>query len=52
MDEKSYKSIIICHFGYVTVKEPSYVNSNGVNPFYLIINKINCTLKEVMEISI
>ena len=43
---------IIYHTGYVTVKDLSYATINSVNPLYLIINKINGYLEEIMKISI
>ena len=50
--EKSYKNILICYIGYVTIENLSYVTVNSVNPLYLIISKINGTLKKAMEIGI
>ena len=40
-DGKSYKNILMCHNGYVKVKEFSYAAINSVNPLFSIINKIN-----------
>ena len=47
LDEKSCKSILIYYIGYVTVKDSKYVKINSVNPFYLIIIKVNGYFKEV-----
>ena len=41
IDKKSYKNILICYIGYMTVKSLSYLKINSVNPLYLIIDKIN-----------
>ena len=40
------QNISIYYIGYVTVKNLSFVTINSVNPFYLIINKINGYNKE------
>ena len=41
MDEKSYKSILIYHIRYMTVKVHSYAAIIIVNPLYFIIDKTN-----------
>ena len=41
IDKKSYKNIDICDIGYVTIKNiGDYENIHSVNPFYLIIHKV------------
>ena len=47
IDEKLYKSILICYTGYVTIKDLKYVKINSVNPLYHIIDKVNGYLKEI-----
>ena len=49
IDEKSYKNILIFHIEYVMVKNLNSITINSVNPLYIVINKINDTLKKVME---
>ena len=39
IDKKLYESIDIFYIVYITVKESEYVNTNSVNPLYLIITK-------------
>ena len=50
IDEKLYKNILPYHIGYVVVKNFSYIKINCSNHLYLIIDKVNGTLKKVMEI--
>ena len=40
IDEKSYKSILIYHIGYVMIKNSKYVKINNVNPLYLTLSKV------------
>lgn len=40
-DEKLYKSILLCHIGYMIVKDLSYETINSVNPLHFLSNKIN-----------
>ena len=40
------QNISIYYIGYVTVKSLSFLLINSVNPFYLLINKINGYNKE------
>ena len=47
IDKKSYKNIDIYYIGYITMKDSEYVKINGVNPFYLIINKVDVCFKEI-----
>ena len=44
LDRKSYKKIDIYYIGYVT-KKPEY-NINSVNPFYLLVNRIDGFIEE------
>ena len=46
-DKKSYKDILNYYIGYVTIKDSKYVKINGVNPLYLIFNKVNGYFKEI-----
>ena len=39
--KKTYKNIIICYIGYITIKNLSYVKINIVNLLYFIINKLD-----------
>ena len=48
INEKPYKIILICCIGYVTVKRLSYAKINSVNPLYLIIDKINGHIDEII----
>ena len=45
IDEKSYKNILICYIGYVTIKE--YVKIYSVNPLYLIFKNVNGYFEEM-----
>ena len=44
--KKSYKNIIIYYFGYITIKNISYVKINSVNHLYLIIGKVDEYIEE------
>ena len=47
IDEKSYKNILICYIGYVTIKkDPKIYN---VNSLHLISDKINGYFEEINE---
>ena len=39
IEEKSYKNVLICHIGYMTVKNVIYIKINRLNPLYVIIDK-------------
>ena len=45
--EKSYKNILICYIGYVTIKNPKYVKINSVNPLHFTISKVNGDFEEI-----
>ena len=47
IDEKSYKNILINYIRYVTIKDTEYLKINCVNPFYLIISKVNGYFEEI-----
>ena len=47
IDEKSYKNILINYIEYVAIKNLKYVESNRVNPLYLIFSKVNVYFKEI-----
>ena len=47
LDEKTYENIFIYYIRYVTVKNSKYVKHNSVNPFHLIISKLNKYLDEI-----
>ena len=52
IDENSFKNILIYYIVYVTINDLRYVKINSVNPWYLVIDKINgYTLKKAMEIN-
>ena len=46
VDKISYKINVIDHIGYITVKGVSYGIIISVNPWYLIIDKINVYIEE------
>ena len=48
IDEKSNKNILIYYIGYVTIKHSKHVNIYSVNPLYLIFNKVNGYLEEII----
>ena len=50
LDKKSSRSLGIYYVGYVT-KRPEY-NVISANPLYLMINRIDGSLEEKMEINI
>ena len=47
IDKKLYESIDIYYIVYITVKESEYVNTNSVNPLYLIINEVDGYFEEI-----
>ena len=46
-DKESYKNILICYIGYVTIKDSKYVKIDNVNPLYLLISKVNGYFEEI-----
>ena len=46
IDKKSHKSIDIYYTGYITMKDSDYLKINSVNPFYLIIGKVDGYIEE------
>ena len=50
INKKSWKNADICYLGYITMKDSDYVKINIVNPFYLIIDKVDGYIEEKMDI--
>ena len=50
-DKKSYKNIGIYYIGYITMKNSDYVKINSANPLYIIINDLDGSIGEKMEIN-
>ena len=46
LDKITWKEIDIYYIGYVDKNKPEYWRVNSVNPLYLIINRVFCTLGE------
>ena len=46
IDKRSYKYIDIYYIGYITMKDSDYVETNSVNPLYLIIDKVDGCIEE------
>ena len=46
LDKKTWKYIDIYYIGYVDKNKPKDWCANSVNPLYLIINKVFCTVEE------
>ena len=46
VDKKRRKNIDIYYIGCITMEDSDYVKINTVNPFYLIINKVDCSIEE------
>ena len=46
LDKKTWKAIDIYYIGYVDKNKPEDWKVNSVNPLYLIINKVFCTVGE------
>ena len=44
--KKSYKNIDIHYIEYITMKNLDYVNIHGVNPLYLIFDKLDRYIEE------
>ena len=52
IDKKSYKNIDTYYIRYITIKDiDDYECIHSVNPFYLIINKVDGYNEEKMEIN-
>ena len=51
IDKKLYKNTNIYYIGYITMKDSDFVKINSVNPFYLIIDKVNGHFEKKMEIN-
>ena len=46
LDKKTWKDIDICYIAYVDKNKPEDWSVNSVNPLYLIINKVFCSVGE------
>ena len=44
---KSHKNIVIYYIVYVTIKDSKNIKSNIVNPWYVIIDKVNGYFEEI-----
>ena len=51
IDKNSYKNIGIYYIGYITIKNSDFVNINIVNSLYIIINEVDRSIEEKMEIN-
>ena len=50
IDKKSYKNIGIYYIGYITMKNSDHAKINSVNSLYIIINEVDGSIAEKMEI--
>ena len=46
IDKQSYKNIGIYYIGYITIKDPKYVNIHSVNSLYIIIGDVDGSIEE------
>ena len=51
IDKKPYKNIGIYYIGYIPMKDFDYLKINSVNPLYIIINDVDGSITEKMEIN-
>ena len=51
IDKKSFKNIVIYYIRYITIKDSNFVKINSVNPLYIIINEVDGSIKERMELN-
>ena len=51
IDKNSYKNIGIYYIGYITIKNSDFININIVNSLYIIINEVDGSIEEKMEIN-
>ena len=49
IDKKLYKKNDVFYIRYITMKDFDYVNVHSVNPFYLIIDKVDGYIEEKNE---
>ena len=49
IDKKPYKNIDIYYIEYITIKGTDYINTHGVNPLYLIFDKLDGYIEESNE---
>ena len=47
IDQKSYKNILIYYVEYLMINDSKYVETNNVNPLYLIFQKVNGYFEEI-----
>ena len=52
IDKTSYKNIGIYYIGYVTMKNSKYVDIHSVNPLYFIVDELDGSIEEKIEINI
>ena len=46
LDKNSCKNIDVYSIGYITMEDSEYVKINGVNPLYLIIDKVDGCIED------
>ena len=51
IEKKSYESIGIYYIGYITMKDSDNVKINSINPLFIIINEVDGSTSEKMEIN-
>ena len=52
IDKTSCKNIDIYYIGYVTMKDSKYVDIHSVNPLYFIVDELDGSIEEKIEINI
>ena len=50
-EKTSYKNISIYYIGYITMKDSDHVKIISVNTLYIIINKVDGSILEKIEIN-
>ena len=51
IDKKSFKNIVIYYIRYITIKNSNFVKINSVNPLHIIINEVDGSITEKMELN-
>ena len=51
IDKNSYRNIGIYYIGYIRIKNSDFININIVNSLYIIINEVDGSIEEKMEIN-
>ena len=51
IDKESFKNIVIYYIRYITIKNSNFVKINSVNPLYIIINEVDGSITEKMELN-